>query len=459
MLTMTQALARLQGDTARFLPDSLLRDLCEDLQLSFRERLLTPLVTTRLFLRQVLHGNAPIAELRRLAKTPFAESSYCAARIRLPLAFFQRLYRAVLGRCRAFTADDCDALWRGRHRVFFLDGSSFSMPDTPELQEEFGQPGNQAAGCGFPVAHLLVQFEAHTGYLVRAIPSPLRTHDLSGAAATHRELRPGDIVGGDRAFCSYAHLALLHQRDCFGLFRAHQRTIVSFEPGRPHRGRSRRSGPAEPGQPSSRWVRRLGRDDQLVEYFKPRECPDWLTEAQYAALPESLLVRELRVKVRTPGRRVRSLTLVTTLLDPRQYPKAAVASLYEQRWAVETNLKHLKQTMKMDVLRCETYKGVCKELMMFAAAYNLVRRVMAEAARKQRVSPWRISFVDALRWLRESERGEELPALKVNPERPGRVEPRKRKRRPKQYGLLNKPRAELREALLHNSSTSKEDAA
>jgi len=458
MLSMDQALARIKGNTEAYLPDPLLRSLCLDLHLGFRNRLLTPLVTARLFLRQVLHGNASVAHLRRLAKTPFADSSYCDARQRLPLAFFQRLHRAVLGRCRAFTEQDLHSLWRGRHRVFFLDGSSFSMPDTAELREEFGQPGSQAEGCGFPTAHLLVQFEADTGYLVEALPAPLRTHDLAQAALTHPGLRPGDVVGGDRAFCSFAHLALLRQRGCLGLFRAHQRLIVSFRPGRAHLEPGR-SPQGQAGLPRSRWLKRLGRDDQLVEYFKPKERPEWLSPAASERLPASLVVRELRLKVKTPGRRVKVITLVTTLLDKKRYPKRALARLYERRWQVEVNLRHLKQTLGMDVLRCGTFKGVWKELLVFAAVYNLVRRVMAEAAVRQGVSAERISFVDALRWLGEAQRGEELPPLRVNRERPGRVEPRAKKRRPKGYDLLNKPRAELRAALLHNSSPPQEHAA
>lgn len=453
MLSMKEALARIKGGTETFLPDSLLRSLCRELKITFRDRLLPPPVTARLFLRQVLHGNAPVAELRRIAKAPFSESAYCEARQRLPLAFFARLHSAALGRCRAFTEHDPAALWQGRHRVFFLDGSSFSMPDSAELREEFGQPGGQAEGCGFPTAHLLVQFDAHTGYLLRALPAPLRTHDLAQAAWAHRELRPGDVVGGDRAFCSYAHLALLRRRGGFGLFRAHQRLIVSFVPGRPH------AAPGAAGRPRSRFVRRLGRGDQVVEYFKPRERPAWLSAAEYAALPGSLLAREVRVAVKAPSRRVRALTLVTTLLDKRRYPKGALGRLYERRWGVEVNLRHLKQTLGMDVLRCRTRRGVLKELWVFVAVYNLVRRVMAEAGRRQGVAAGRVSFADALRWLREAGRGEELPPLRVNRERPGRVEPRARKRRPKQYDLLNKPRAVMRAALLHNRSSPKEDTA
>lgn len=458
MFSMSQALERIKGATTPVITTPLIHSLCRQLQLPVRNRLLTPLVTTHLFLRQILEGNTSIAELRRLAKFSFAESSYCDARQRLPLAFFLRLNRAVLDRCRRSSDDDPRALWHG-HRVFFLDGSTFSMPDTPQLRATFGQSGMQAEGCGFPTAHVLVQFHAYTGYLIRAIPGPLRTHDLADVAETHSGLRAGDVVGGDRAFCSYAHLALLQQRRVYGLFRAHQRQIISFQPRRAHVPPGRQPKKSEAGMPRSRWVRRLGRHDQIVEYFKPADCPAWMDRQQYEALPASLRVREVRIRVRTPGGRVQVLTLVTTLLDPKRYPKEVLGRLYEKRWGVEVNLRHLKQTLKMDVLRCETWRGVWKELLVFVIIYNLVRRVMLEASRQQGVEPERISFADALRWLREAHRGEAIPRLKVNPQRCGRVEPRVKKRRAKQYDLMTRPRAVLRQMLLHNTAPPQEVAA
>jgi hypothetical protein len=458
MLSISEALDRIKGDTTQFLDAPLLRAACREAGLTFRHRLLTPAVTTHLFVRQVLEGNAAVAELRRIAKLAFADSSYCDARRRLPLAYFLRLNAAVLDRCRRYADGDPRALWYG-HRVFFLDGSSFSMADTPDLRAEFGHPGQQAEGCGFPTAHLLVQFHAYTGYLMHAIPAPLRTHDLADVAFAHRGLRAGDVVAGDRAFCSYAHLAMLQERGVFGLFRAHQRLIISFKPGRAHVPPGRQPTKDEAGMPRSRFVRRLGRNDQLVEYFKPETPPSWMTADEYDALPPSLLVREIRVKVRAPSGRVSELTLVTTLLDAKRYPKDALARLYEKRWGVEGNLRHLKQTLRMDVLRCGTWRGVWKELLVFVIVYNLVRRVMLEAARRQGVEPERISFADALRWLREAKQGEGLPPLKVNPRRRGRVEPRVLKRRPKQYDLMNKPRVVLRHKLLHQGPPPTEVAA
>jgi hypothetical protein len=446
MLTIPQALARLKGNFADAVPQTLIRQICRDLEYPFRQRSLTPIVTTYLFLQQVLHGNSPVGALRHISGLDFTDSAYCQARARLPLAFFRRLQRAVTGTCRHDDTPDPAGRWHG-HRLVLIDGSSFSMPDTPELQEAFGQPGGQASGCGFPTAHLLVLFDAPTGFLRHALPAPLRTHDLSQAAAMHRALEPGDLLLGDRAFCSYAHLALLRQRKLHGLFRAHQKLLIDFRPHRRH-VHPRRAGKEPAGLPRSRWLRRLGKHDQLVEYFKPKDRPEWMTAQEYVCLPESLVVREVRFRVRELGRRVRQVTVVTTLLDPRRYSARALAKVYAKRWQVETDLKHLKETLGMDVLRCQSVPGVVKELLMFVVVYNLVRRVMREAGRRQRVSPDRISFVDALRWLRHARAGDELPQLRVNPERPGRVEPRVRKRRPKQYDLMTKPRDQLRKALL-----------
>ncbi len=148
------------------------------------------------------------------------------------------------------------------------------------------------------------------------------------------------------------------------------------------------------------------------------------------------------------GFRTRTITLATTLLDAELYPCEALADLYGSRWRVELNSRHLKATMKMDVLKCETVKGVLKELMVYAMVYNLVRVVMAEAARRQGVHVERVSFADALRWLTQARPEDELPRLVVNPDRPGRSEPRVRKRRPKQYPLMKQPRSVLRKALV-----------
>jgi hypothetical protein len=446
MASIASALAHVKDSFTTYVPDTLILQACQDVGHEWRERQLGPVVTTYLFLQQIAHGNTACTHLRHLSGMPVNPSAYCQARSRLPVPFFECLQRRVADAVRADLPPVARCRWQ-RHRLFFLDGSSFSMPDTPELQEVFGQPNQQAPGCGFPTAHLMVLFDHPTGLLRKTLALPLDTHDMSHAAVLHPELQAGDLLAGDRAFATYAHLALCKQRQLHGLFRAHQKQIISFRRGRPHQP-FRGASAEQKGMPRSRWLKRLGNRDQLVEYFKPMRRPDWMSQEEYDRLPASIVVRELRYRVRVPGVRTREVTLVTTLLDPDRYPAKELARLYGLRWGLEVNLRHLKQTMGMDVLRCTTVEGVLKELAIFAVVYNLVRRVMAAAAQRQRVAIDRISFIDAWRWLQEAEPMSALPDLVVNPARPGRCEPRVRKRRPKEFPVMKKPRAELRKALL-----------
>ena len=446
MLSMTAALARIKGCVTDAVPNELIHRLSLEVGHRWRERDLGPVVTTQLFLHQVLHGNCAVAELRRQSGLTFTDAAYCQARARLPRTLLERLQHEVTTTLFRSTEVRPTELWQG-HRVFLLDGTTFSMPDTPALQAQFGQPGGQAKGCGFPVAHLMTRFDVTTGMLLRTAALPLRSHDLSGVAAMHADLQTDDVVLGDRAFGSYAHLALCRNRGIHGVFRAHQKQIIDFRSHRRHATAQSRKA-KETGLPHSRWLQRLGKHDQLVEYAKPKERPSWLTEAQYAQLPATLVVREVRYTIKDRTRRTREVTLVTTLVDAARYSAKDLARLYGLRWTVETNLKHLKQTLKMDVLHCQTVEGVLKELALFVLIYNLVRRVMWEAGRRQEVLAERISFIDAWRWLRYAQPGDELPELVVNPARPGRAEPRVRKRRPKAFPLMTRPRAVLRKELL-----------
>jgi hypothetical protein len=316
-----------------------------------------------------------------------------------------------------------------------------------ELRDYFGQPAGQAEGCGFPVAHWLALVHFGTGLIQKAIVSRVSSHDLPSVPQVHPELEAGDVVVGDRAFCSFAHFALLVARAAHGIFRAHSALLIDFTPHRPHHSGRRRKG--QPQRPFSRWVKSLGEQDQLVEWVRSDNVPNWLTPQAWAALPATLLLRELRYTIDRPGFRVHTVTLVTTLLDPQVYSKAELARAYGLRWHIETGFGHLKTTMHMDVMRCQTVRGVMKELTMFLLVHNLVRMTMLEAARRQHVDPDRISFVDALRWLATARPGDALPDLVVNPLRPGRVEPRHRKRRPKgPFPWLKQPRAKLKELLM-----------
>jgi len=292
----------------------------------------------------------------------------------------------------------------------------------------------------------MVLFHAGTGLLREILTSPLRTHDMSQATQLHPALQAGDIGLGDRGFCSYAHLALLRLKGVFGVFRLHQMIKVDFQTCElctpTGTGRKR---------PLACWLRRLGARDQLVEWIKPKKAPKWMTAQEYAKLPDRLIVRQLRYPVGRPGFRTQEVTLVTTLLDAGLYPLLALADLYRQRWQVEQHLRELKTTLHMDVLKCKTLDGVLKELHVFALVYNLARVVLAAAARRQGLPIVRLSFIDAVRWLRSAKEGDLLRRLVVNPARPDRVEPRVVKRRPKEYDRMTRPRAELRRQLLEHT--------
>ncbi len=436
MVTLHNALERVKQQVGCILPAQHIRTICHELGYRFRQRQLGPVETLTLFLIQILHGNTACSHLRHLAGMTASVSAYCQARMRLRVELLRRLLRWVTAAMRRI--DDDASRYHG-HRVFHMDGSSFSMPDTPDLQKTFGQPGGQRKGCGFPTAHLLALTDADTGLILDVIASPLRTHDISVAPCVHPRLRPGDLLVADRGFCGYAHVALLYQAEVHAIFRIHQARIVDFTPGRRHsRGKNDRA-----GLPTSRWIRAIAQADQMVQWRRPTICPHWMTRDEFTSLPEWLTIREVRYRVEADGYRTRTITLATTLLDETIYSQEEVAELYVQRWRIETGFRHLKITMGMDVLRCQTAAGVLKELLMFVLVYNLIRCVMLDAARRQGVPPDRISFVDALRWLRTAPCWTSAPpALIVNAIRPGRQHPRAVKRRPKQYSLLTQPRQE-----------------
>ena len=441
--SVTDALRQIGGDLAGVLAPDAIREACRDAGHHWRERVLDPVTTVHLFVLQILHGNTACAHLPRLAGQALSASAYCQARARLPLAVYQALLRGVAAAAQPLV--DTAGLWRG-HRTWFLDGTGVSMPDAPDLTRAFGYAANQRSGCGFPVAKVVALFHAGTGMLQGLLTGPLRSHEMARAAELHPQLRAGDVLVGDRAFGSYAHLALLARQGLHGLFRLNSRRVVDFTQGRATPGRWDRKGLW--GKARSQWVRTLGPTDQVVDWYKPYVRPAWLTAEEYAALPKLLRVREARYTADRPGFRMRSVTVVATLPDAEAYPLAAVAGLYRQRWQGELDLRHLKATLGVDVLRCRTEAGVLEELAMFAAVYNLVRAVTAEAGRRQGVPVERISFVDALRWPATAPPGAPLPRLVVNPDRPDRVEPRCQKRRGKNYPYMIHPRPVLKQRLL-----------
>jgi hypothetical protein len=409
MAHISHALARLKRDPIGDLPIAdHLNQLLNEQQIVWRDRLLTPLVTFRLFLIQILSGNVAIAALRQLSGIDFAPSSYCQSRIKMPLQLLQSLLQWM----NELAVDSLGLVKMIGPRVLIADGTSCSMEDTRELLEHFQLPPGGEPGLSYPAQKLMGLLDAATGMFVSLLALPLFQHDMRAIIELHPILRAGDILLGDRALCSFAHVALLQARGVFACVRLHQRRKNNV------------SG-------TDRWR-------------KPKVPPAWMGAGQYAQLPDFLDVRLVRYSVSQKGFRTTSVIVATTLRDQTLWPDEKIAELYGHRWLIETCYKHLKTTMKMTVLRCKTIDGVKKELAVYLAAYNLVRLAMLKAAKSMHVSPHRISFVDAMRWLLARMLG--LPGvgrLIVNPDRKGRTQLRVIRRRRQNYQLLKKPRREV----------------
>jgi Transposase DDE domain len=412
---------------------------------SWVDRIYSPLVTLWVFLGQVLSADSSCrAAVTRLAAHRAARGqrpcsaqtgAYCQARRRLPERLVADLARQT---GRALDGDaDPEWLWKGR-RVYIYDGSHASMPDTPANQAEYPQPDTQKPGLGFPLARIAAVFSLATGAILDLGIGRYAGKGQSelGLLRTLWDLfRPGDVVLGDRLMCAWTEMVMLKRRgvDCVCRLTSHRKS--DFRRGR-----------------------RLGKGDHVVEWPKPPK-PRSVDRAAYDPLPESLTVRETRVRVEQAGFRSRSLVVVTTLLDAGAVTADELGRLYRERWHAELDLRSLKRTMQMDVLRCKTPELVRKEIWAHVLAYNLIRAVMAQAAARRGVGPRSISFKGAVQALLAFQPAiaaaggadaglirrvlDAVASHRVG-DRPGRFEPRLRKRRPKHYAFLRKPRREVK---------------
>ena len=404
----------------------------------------TPAVTIWVFLAQCLSPDHScrdavaqlIAWLLAQGKKPCSAETgaYCTARQRLPEEACYQFARHT-GR---ETDEKSPAEWRWlRRRVLDVDGSTMTMPDTAANQQEYPQQPNQKPGCGFPIARIVVVFSLAVGTVLDAAIGRYEgklTGENSLFRTLHNILQVGDVVLIDRYFSGWFDIALVQQRGCDVVVRKHQRRPTDFRSGQ-----------------------RLGPDDHLVYWNKPQR-PHWMSREQYDTLPEILTVREVRVRVEQKGFRTKELIVVTTLLDPKEYPAAEIAKLYRRRWQAELNLRSIKVVLQMDHLRCKTPHRVRNEFYMHLVAYNLIRKAMVIAAANAGVEPWTVSFKGTLQTLNRL-----LPLLptEISTEiwcetlldsiithvvgnRPDRVEPRVKKRRPKEYDLMTKPRNEYK---------------
>jgi len=422
LLAQASKLDGLAAVVARFIPEGVFAGIGQ------RNRVFTPWVTFCAFLGQVLQrGTSCRDAVRRVQAWHMATSrvdldgntsGYCQARQRLPLA----VLRAALDRLARWCAERTRPadLWQGRV-VKVMDGCGLSMPDTADNRAVYPYASGQKPGCGFPTGQLVGLFSLPTGHLERFVLSSWKAHEAPLARQLVDWVAPGEVILADRAFCSWALLALFQQRGVDVVMRLHQ--------ARAH----------QTGQ---------------VAWPKPQRPKSW-DQQQWADLPEKLALRVVRFRVEVPGFRTDEITFVTTLLDKKQYPDALLADLFRRRWQVELCFRDLKTTLGLDVLRTQTPDLVEKEIHLQAIAYNLVRALMLAAAKQHDVPPSRLSFKGTVSTLRAfaplfapaqphaAQRYQELLlALAADPlpHRPNRVEPRAVKRRPKCYQLLTRPR-------------------
>jgi hypothetical protein len=377
---------------------------------------------------------------------PAANSgAYCKARAKLPEAVLSRLTREVAHGCEAKLS--VEACWEGRH-VKLVDGTTLSMPDTPENQAAYPQQPQQKPGLGFPLVRMVVLLSLATAMLSGMALGPYAGKETSELALFRTlldEFAPGDILLADRFYCSYFMIALLLERKVDFVVRLHQRRGSDFRRGE-----------------------RLGSGDHVVRWLRPAK-PDWMDQATYDRMPESIEVREIEVQVAEAGFRVESLVVVTTLLDAKSYPKAKIAELYHARWLAELDIRAIKTSLTMDVLRCKTPEMVRKEIWACFLAYNLIRKTMLQAATPRGRGPRTLSFAAAMQTIAASwivlaigEPGSNARLLEAQSaslcgqtvgHRPNRCEPRAVKRRPKPHPLLTKPRAEARAELLRGKKS------
>jgi len=436
------AAARRQGQLyfAALLPEDRILKAFGTARATWHGWVYTPAITVWIFLSQCLSADHSCREtVARLIAWRVARGqrpcsadtgAYCTARGNLPEEAIHQLVRDT-GMETDDLADE-SWLWQGR-RVRVVDGSTITMPDTEANQAAYPQQKSQKPGCGFPIARILVIFSLSVGTVLDAAIGKYQgkqTGETSMFRTLHDVLSDGDVALADRHFSGWFDIALLLDRGIDVVVRKHQARHTDFRTGD-----------------------RLGKDDHLVSWSKPAR-PNWMSAEQYAELPDRLTLREVRIHVAEKGFRTRSLVVVTTLVDAHRYPPEAIALLYRQRWQAELYLRSLKTVLQMDHLRCKTPERVRNEFYTHLLAYNLLRGVIATAAFEADRAPWEISFKGALQTLKEF-----LPTLlaSVSVEmwceallaavathivgnRPGRFEPRRVKRRPKPYKLLQQHR-------------------
>lgn len=439
-----------------FIPKQTLEPNCSGAQ--SRRRLFSKENTFWGFFSQILNSDGGCSEVVRkfhafaasqsLTLPSVSTSAYCQARSKIQEADLQSILSHTSQALAKYSAKN-DLQNR---RVVVVDGSGISMPDTIENQQVWPQTRAQKPGCGFPQAFLCPCFDLHTGALLSYRMGNKKSHELRLLRDQWDTFNAGDIFLGDKGFCSYYDVHQLSQRGVDSVITLARRTPVT----------------------ANNADKIIGEDDLLIYWPKPK----WqkrisYSKAQWLALPDKLVLRQIKVTVTEPGFRSKSFYIVTTLTDHKLYSAKAIADLYLQRWDVELFFRDIKTTMGMDILRCKSPSMIHKEILMHFIVYNCLRLLMLKAADKANVPVRLISFKASIQTLRQWEpllkpgmRPQEQARLlallcdslaaSVILQRPGRREPRCKKRRPKNYQRLTKPRHQMQECQHRSKYVAKE---
>ena len=399
-----------------------------------RTRTLTPRMTFWAFIAQVLTPDVSCREIMGQLEALWrkndpacaatvSDSAYCQARVRLEQESLKQISQGVIAHLEQRVPHQQD-YFEGR-AIKIVDGTNLSMPDEPSLQALWPQSNNCLPGCGFPLLKMVGLFSLSSGALLSQAQGNQHSSEGSLLKTLRVDLFSGDILLGDRAFCSYASLGELK---ALGVD-----TVSRLSP---------KFGTMRPGKI-------LGHGDQLFRYVKPSKRSALCTLAEWKALPDELEVRIIEVVVCAPGFRTQHLRLITTLCDAQAYPAEEIRALYGKRWNVEGHFNQLKTFLGLNVLRCKSPEMIKKELQIHLIAYNLIRCLMQDCALTQGVALNRISFKGTLDTLRHwaplidqaasprqqaKLRSELIEKMSQDllPVREGRSEPRARKRKPKQ---------------------------
>lgn len=415
MATLTSAMLQVKSRLDEYLPEHVILRICAELQYRFRQRKLGPVTCIQLFLLQLLAN----VGLRGLVHTSGVEASaqaICRARMRLPLKLFTRLLEQSV-------PPGVPALFHGL-KVYIADGMGFMIPDNPRLAGKFGKPANQRGESrGYPAGKMLALLETGGGFFRRAILLPCKRHEFSCLARLFKSMVQASLLMGDRGLVSFAHLLLLVQHHRHGCFQLPRGKVVKNR-----------------GKGSRKLKKRLGKQDLLVEWTASLR-PKWLSGRRWKELKDqTLTLRQISFRVCRKGHRTRWAWIITTLLDPKQYPAQELIELYSQRWQIEVDFRDLKRTLNLHRVSAKTIAGVHKEMLSYLLLYNLIRAVMQEAAAKQNVPPDRISFTNALLWILYTMPATALPRLEVNPVRKRKTQPRRVKIARHRYPGLNQSR-------------------